>query len=349
VAVIDRIKWDGSPDVFAWKFPSEELATWSQLIVNESQEAFLVRGGVYEGPFPAGRHTLETENLPLLRGVLGIPYGGKSPFSAEVWFVNRVTNLALLWGTAEPIQLQDPKYNILVPVRANGQYGIRISDPKKFLLKLVGTLRVFDANNVKTYFAGVLGSRINQEIASAIVSRRISVLEASAYIDELSNQMRAALVPVFDDYGINLTQFNIRSINLPEEDPSVKKLKKALSERAELDILGTNFQQASSFGVLNTAAGNQGIAGTVMGAGMGLGIGAGIGGGLGQSMSTIANVMSTSTPAPSVDSNNPPPLNSAEILLEKLSAVEKLAEARDKGVLTDEEFSKLKNQILGLE
>ena len=37
MAVIDRVKWDGSPEVVAWKFPSEELSTWTQLIVNENR------------------------------------------------------------------------------------------------------------------------------------------------------------------------------------------------------------------------------------------------------------------------------------------------------------------------
>lgn len=66
MAVIDLVKWNGSPNILAWKFPSEELSTWTQLIVNETQEAYLVKGGVYQGPFGAGRHTLSTENIPLL-------------------------------------------------------------------------------------------------------------------------------------------------------------------------------------------------------------------------------------------------------------------------------------------
>ena len=69
--VIDLVKWNGNPNILAWKFPStEELSTWTQLIVNETQEAYLVKGGVYEGPFGAGRHTLSTENLPVLRTLL---------------------------------------------------------------------------------------------------------------------------------------------------------------------------------------------------------------------------------------------------------------------------------------
>ncbi|MCC6912033.1 MAG: SPFH domain-containing protein, partial [Flavobacteriales bacterium] len=136
MAVIDLVKWNGSPNLLAWKFPSEELSTWTQLIVNESQEAYLVRGGVYDGPFAGGRHTLTTENIPLIRSLLGLPFGGQSPFSAEVWYVNKVTNLNIKWGTPDPIQLQDPKYQIMIPVRAFGQYGIKVQDSKKFLLKL---------------------------------------------------------------------------------------------------------------------------------------------------------------------------------------------------------------------
>jgi hypothetical protein len=104
---IDLVKWNGNPEIAAWKFPSQDLSSKTQLIVNESQEAFLVHGGVYEGPFGAGRHTLSTENLPLLRGLFKLPFGGESPFSAEVWFVNKVTNLDVLWGFPDPIQLQD--------------------------------------------------------------------------------------------------------------------------------------------------------------------------------------------------------------------------------------------------
>ena len=80
MAVIDLVKWDGTPQLLAWKFPDEQLATWTQLVVNESQDAFVVRGGVYDGPFGAGRHTLTTENLPLLRDLVGLPFAGRSPF-----------------------------------------------------------------------------------------------------------------------------------------------------------------------------------------------------------------------------------------------------------------------------
>lgn len=155
--IIDLVKWDTrNPKLLAWKFPSQELSTWTQLIVNETQEAYLVSGGVYEGPYEGGRHTLSTQNIPILRNLLGIPFGGQSPFTAEVWYINKAAILDLKWGTPDPIQLKDPLYGVMVPVRAFGQYGIRIRDGKKFLLKLVGTLPSFDCRVTQQLLQGHL-------------------------------------------------------------------------------------------------------------------------------------------------------------------------------------------------
>ena len=336
--IMDLVKWDGNPTLLAWKFPSQELSTWTQLVVNESQEAFVVRGGVYDGPFGGGRHVLETENLPLLRGSMGLPFGGKSPFTAEVWFVNRVTNLSIPWGTPDPIQLQDPKYDVMLPVRAFGQYGVQVSDSKKFLLKLVGTLRAFDVTAMKSYFDGVLTARIKQAIATAIIDRKISVLETNMHIEELSNALLSALSKDFEEYGIRLTQFNIRSINVPENDSAVMSLKSALAKKAQLGILGMSYQQDRSFNVLQTAAGNEGAAGGIIGAGVGLGVGLGVGNGFAQSMSSVTNVM---TPEAS-GSTTPSDMN------ERLRQLKEAGELRASGVLDEESFVLLRNQILGV-
>lgn len=291
VAVVDLVKWNANPSILAWKFPSEELSTWTQLIVNETQEAYLVKEGVYQGPFGAGRHTLSTENIPLLRSLIGIPFGGKSPFTAEVWYVNRATNLDVRWGTPDPIQLQDPKYQIMVPVRAFGQYGIKIVDPKKFLLKLVGTLPGFDVGTLSDYFKGVFTTKIKSGIANAIIKNGQSVLEISTQLEVLSDLLKTALAPEMDEYGVGLAQFNIHSINVPEDDPAVVTLKSALARRTEMGLLGTNYQQQRSFDVLETAAGNEGSAGGVMGAGMGMGMGMAMGGPMGGAFAQITPQM----------------------------------------------------------
>lgn len=345
MAVIDFVKWDGTPGLFAWKFPSEDLSTWTQLIVNETQQAFLVRGGVYEGPFGPGRHTLSTENLPLLRNAIGLPFGGKSPFAAEVWFVNRINNLDIRWGTPDPIQLKDPVYQIMVPVRAFGQYGVKIDNPKAFLLKLVGTLSGFDANNLSDYFRGVFTTRIKTEIANAILGDGQSVLEITPRLEQLSSRLKAALGPEMAEYGVALTQFNIHSINVPEADPAVEKLKAALSKKAEMSIVGFNYQQERAFDVMETAAGNEGTAGTLIGGGLGLGVGAALGGPMANAFSkvsaqTIAPEQPKDAPAASPQ---PSPSLSAD---EKIRHLRALAALLADGILTQEEFDAEKRRIL---
>jgi membrane protease subunit (stomatin/prohibitin family) len=352
MAIIDLVKWNGSPNLLAWKFPSassEELSTWTQLVVNESQEAFLVRGGVYEGPFGAGRHTLSTENLPVLRTVLGIPFGGKSPFTAEVWYVNRVTNLDVRWGTPDAIQLQDPKYGVMVPVRAFGQYGIRITEPKKFLLKLVGTLKAFDTDTLSDYFRGVFITRIKTEIANAITRAGVSVLEINTQLDALSDALKTSLSTEMAEYGVGLAQFNIHSINVPENDPAVQTLKAALAKRAEMGIIGFTYQQERSFNVMETAAGNEGAAGTLMGAGIGAGAGFGMAPAMGQGFAQMAQQIqpaAAAAPAPAPAAVAPAPATTGSIgPAERIRLLRELAELKTAGLLSDQEVEAEKQKI----
>ena len=119
MGVMDVIKYNGRPDVFAWKYPGEELGTWSQLVVNQSQEAVLVKGGSVADVFGPGTHTLDTKNIPILNKIINLPFGGKSPFKAEVWYINKGYYLDIKWGTPTTIQIQDPKYGIFIPIHSN--------------------------------------------------------------------------------------------------------------------------------------------------------------------------------------------------------------------------------------
>ena len=289
MAIVDVVKYSGTPDIFAWKYPSEELGTWTQLIVNESQEAVLFKGGQALDVFMAGRHTLETANIPILNKIVNLPFGGRSPFSAEVWFINKAHSLDIKWGTPTPIQLQDPKYKVFVPLRSFGQFGIQIVNSKKFLTKLVGTLSVFDKTNILKYFRGLYLTKVKDSISTYLIKEGITVLEINAYLDELSEYLKERIMPVMDDYGIRLINFFVNDINVPEDDPAVKKLKDALAKKAEMDIVGYSYVQERSFDTLEGAATNPGSGQSgLMGAGIGLGMGVGIGDVMGNKVGGVA-------------------------------------------------------------
>ena len=276
MAIIDVIKYNGTPDLLIWKYPSEELGNWTQIIVNESQEAILYKEGKAWDIFQSGRHTLDTANIPLLSKIINLPFGGRSPFTAEVWYVNKTVSLDVKWGTATPIQIQDPKYQIFCSIRANGIFGIQIDDSRKCLVKLIGTLSAFDKPTMVKFFRGLCITKAKDAISSYMVKKQISILEINAYIDELSAYMKERIEPEMEEYGIKLVNFYVNDISVSEDDSSVKKLKDALAKRAEMNIIDYNYQQKRSFDTLEKAAENSetsALTNTAIGLGMGRSIG----------------------------------------------------------------------------
>lgn len=292
MAVAEVLKFDSSPNIFAWKHPNTELNSWTQLIVNESQEAIFIRNGQIADIFGPGKYKLSSDNLPLLQKIVNKPFGGKSPFSAEVWFINKAFSLDIKWGTTSPIQIQDPKYKVFVPLRAFGQFGVQIEDSKRFLIKLVGTMKFFNKDTLTDYFRGLYITRVKDSISSALVDSKVSVLEINAHLNELSDALKENLSKTLSEYGIRLASFYVNDINVPESDPAVKQLKAALAKRAEMDIIGYSYQQERTFDTMETAANNQG-AGSVMAPGMGLGMGFGLGGAIADQAKNMGSAMNT--------------------------------------------------------
>lgn len=304
MAILDVIKYEGGNDTFVWKHPSEDFSTKSQLIVHETQEAVFFKNGQALDLFAAGRHTLDTQNIPLIRNLVNLPFGGVSPFHCEVYFVNKVISMDILWGTSSPIPIEDAVYHIILPIGANGQFAVQVEDSKKLITKLVGTVRQFDQQSLTAAFRGILMTKIKDYIANQFVEKKITFLEITAHIDSISQAIQENLAQEFEDYGLRLIHFHVNTISVPENDPSYLQLKSALAKKAEMGILGYNYQQERTFDVLEGAAKNEGTGAGVMGAGMGLGMGVNLGQVIGAAMGgAVADLRtapadSDSTPCP---------------------------------------------------
>ena len=286
--LIDVVKWDSAPNVFAYKFPALELNTKAQVIVSESQEAVLVKEGLFYGPLGPGRHVLDTKNYPFLSPLVNSTVtGGTTAFTADVWFTQKAIPLDVKWGTTDPIQVEDPKYHIMLPVRAFGQYGLQIVNSQKFLAKLVGQLPVFVTKTLSAYFKGIIITRAKDCIGSCLIEQDISVLQIAGKLSSISEKLQQQISNDLDDYGLRVVSFMVNSISTDENDPAVSRLKEALAKKAEMDIIGYTYQQKRSFDTMETAAGNQGAGGNLMNAGIGLGMGVGIGSPMGNVMGAI--------------------------------------------------------------
>ncbi len=297
MAIIDRIKFDGLRNGNEWlvyRYPGEEFVMGTQLIVGEGQVAVFVKGGQALDYFIAGTYTLAASNIPLLQGIINLPFGGKTPFTAEIYFINKTTKLDLNWGTVDPIQLIDPKYNIKLRVRAFGQIGMKVDDYRIFLTELIGTMNPLEMVNYSkmlNYFKGILVMKTKSLIAQAIINNKVSALEISASIDDISEYCKSEISEEFDRFGIRVVNFFIQSINFPDED--FEEINKILRDKASFDIIGdSRYVTKRSFDTMEAAAGNEGsLAGALSGAGLGLGVGAGLGSLLGD----IATGINTKT------------------------------------------------------
>ena len=277
LVLFDRIKFDGlrNRDWIIYKYPVEDIRQGSTLIVNEGQVAILVKGGAICDVFTAGTHVLSTDNLPILGKLVNFIFDNKTPFSAEIYYVNLVSKFELYWGTSDPIQLIDPKYFVKLRVRAFGQIDLRIDDYMTFFRELIGGMNldeVVQYEKVLDYFRGMIVTHIKSELANKIIHDKISALEIAAELRNISNQVETVLKTELENFGFELVNFHVQSINFPDED--FEKINDILADRAEFEIMGDRYITKRSFDVYEASANNSnGVAGALLAGGIGVGLG----------------------------------------------------------------------------
>lgn len=248
MSLIDVIKYEGDNKTFVWKYPEEDFNTGSQLIVHEAQEAIFFLNGEALDSFKPGRYELETQNIPLLNKVINIPSGGVSPFHAEVYFINLVEQMGISWGTNSKIQFMEPEFNFPLSIGASGEMAIAVREPKKLLLKIVGTEAILSQDELIKYLKSFLQTRIKAAIARAIPENSLSIFQMDAQLVLLSDEVKKLLQPDFKEYGLELTQMMITTIVKPEGDPIYEQFKE-LYFRQYADVKNAQINQ--QVGVIN--------------------------------------------------------------------------------------------------
>ena len=244
-AGVSVIQYEGDNDTFIWKHPIEDFNMGSQLVVHESQEAIFFLNGEALVTFGPGRHTLETQNLPILKKIYDLPTGSQTPFHCEVYFINKTVHMGIKWGTDSRVRFIDPETGIPLDIGASGELNLQVENGRKLLIKLVGTAgglkdrQVLSAvsnagdtahKTLQSYFKAPLMTEIKSYLASTIKEQKINILEIDEKIGQFSEALRQKIAPKFEDYGLTIPQFYVTNVSLPEDDANFKSIKALISK-----------------------------------------------------------------------------------------------------------------------
>lgn len=356
MAIIDVLKYDGPNNVLVWKWRSnsnssreEELRLGTQLVVNQSQEACFIKGGQLLDVFGPGTHTLSTKNLPILSSIIGLAFGGDSPFKAEVYFINKSVSMDAKFGLI-PFNMIEPNFRVPIPITSRGSYALTVNDSKLFLNKLVGTVADLDTMTISKYFRGVITEATKNAITKIAKEQVLSPLELESIVFEVATAVKGLIASAISDYGLELKLFNIEAIPIIDEDPRVKKvieeyqrlMTEDTSERMRLKRRAENldvYRIERSFDTSEKVAENMGggiggeggnIVGTMIGLGMANPLANSMGAMMHQNTQNALN-------------NNPVSSSNYDDIIELLR---KLGELKALGVLTDQEFDMKKTELL---
>lgn len=265
------IRNEGPGGLLFWKHPHEDFRTGSQLIVTESEEALFCKDGVIYEAFSGGRYALHTKNYPFVDRLLAKFSGGVSAFNCKVYFVNKADTLELKWGTDSPIQVRDPVFGIATQIVSRGSYSVRVVDAKKFILKFVGNnFQAVTTEAIRGQFRSAIIQKIKVAIASAVKTSNEEILGLASHLEEFAETVAREVTPILDEYGVELVNFYVSAVDIPEDAPGRVKLEEAMARRAELNVLGNDWQRVQTRDILMATATNPGT--PSLGAGLGMGL-----------------------------------------------------------------------------
>ena len=229
--LLEVIEWtDDSRDTLSYRFPDDDKAikNGAQLIVRESQVVQFVYLGEFGDTFGPGKHSLTTDNIPVLTKLKSWKYGFNSPFKADIYYVTTRLFTGNKWGTANPIMMRDDDLGI-VRVRAFGTFDFRVVDPKMFLKDVAGS----DQNFRLDEFADTMRSRIVSVFADALATAKIPVFDVASRYTELGEALLPLINPVIKTkYGIEMASFILENVSVPPE------VEQAVDKRSSMAAVG---------------------------------------------------------------------------------------------------------------
>ena len=330
---IDILEWTESGDgTLAWRYPmaGNEIQYGGSLTVRESQVAVFVNEGKIADVFGPGMHKLTTQTLPVLTYLKNWDKLFQSPFKSDVYFFSTRQQIDRRWGTTQPVTIRDKDFGA-VRLRAFGNYAYAVADAKLFHTSISGTRDRYTVEDLDGQLRGLM----LQHISDAVAQSGVPFLDLAANQVEFAKQLLTATMAEFAKLGLTLSSVTVQNVSLPEE------LQKIMDQKIGMGMVGGDMgkfmQYQTAQAIPEFAKGAAGGGGGVVGDAMGLGAGVA----LGQVMAQQLGKGLQAAPA-EVAAAAPAAMRPDEVM----ATLEKLADLKAKGILTEDEFSAKKAELL---
>ena len=272
---ISTIESNSRQDFIVWRHPNRDIAVGSQILVNESEEALLFENGQLLHILKAGRHLVESGNIPGLDGLIRRSIGNNSPIRLDTWFVSKTVSTDYKWGVQ--LQAKDTTHQLIVPVGSYGSMLIRIEDPASFVVQVVGKKVSMNKTELKEFLIPNIERSLKDYIADKIKQGKLDIFTIESILEEASASTKRSIEKAFERFGLKLIDFYIQGIEVIGDNPEYLKIKASLADAASLRIRAKAasetqgfYQQERTLDALNKAAGkDSNVAGNLISKGIG--------------------------------------------------------------------------------
>jgi len=208
--IVEKVSWDfASPEDIAYRFPKLSLKYGSQVVVKENQWAVFFRDGKAYDVFGPGRHTITSNNIPLLTRALRTLRMIGDIFECEVIFVSNSQFRGNFGGQAYSAPSGTIQYQ--AEVGFFGYLLYKVEDPKLFVIEFFGNRGASTSSDVESYIRGFINERVIDEFAN------FDIFNLVKNVDETTDKIALIIRDEAARIGIKVIDTVFEGVKIPEE------------------------------------------------------------------------------------------------------------------------------------
>lgn len=199
--------------------------------------------------------TIKAANFPVLSSIVGLAFGGDSPFQAEVYFINLQGNNQVRFAIPY-FDVTDPRLpDFPVPVAVRGTLTFALEDYKTFIK--LNRLIDFDLESFKRQIKDAMVRKIKGIVTNVPSDLGMPVIQIERKVDEISEVIEVRLKDRLDEFGVKMKHIDINAVEIDKESDGYAEVKgltgglTAKTMRAQADLGIKNMQQMQEMNAAN--------------------------------------------------------------------------------------------------